>query len=63
MFRPEYMTKNTRSSQRYKKHEKNSMSKRDSLLVRGKWDKNLLFVPLRQRSKACQSIHFLLYDY
>lgn len=35
-FRPKYMIRNTRSSQRYKRNNENSMSKGDTLLSKNK---------------------------
>lgn len=62
-FKPRYMSKNTRSSQRYKRYDKNSISRRGLSLVKDKWDKNLLVVFLLLRGKVYESIYFLLYDY
>lgn len=62
-FRPGYMARNTRSSQEHRGHDENSMGKGDSLSAKGKWDLNLLVVPLWQGGKVYESTYFLLYDY
>lgn len=61
--RPRYMSRNTRSSRWHREHDKNSMSKRGSLLAKDKWDKNLLVILLKQGGKTCKSTHFLLCNY
>lgn len=63
IFKPGYIAKNTRSSRSYRKYDENSMGKRGSCLVKGKWDKNLLVVSIWYGGKVCESTYFLLCDY
>lgn len=44
MFRVEYMAKTTRSRQRYRKHNKNNMGYKGSLLAKNKLDQKLLSI-------------------
>ncbi len=57
------MARNTRSSQRHKGNDENSMGGGGISLAKGKWDKNLFVIPFRQGDRACGSTHFLLCDY
>ena len=45
--RPRYIAKYTRSSQKHKEYDENSMGKRGSLSAKGKCDYNLLVVSLK----------------
>lgn len=62
MFRPKYIVRNTRSSQKYRMHDEKSMGRGGSLLAKKKSDKNLFIISFQQRGKSYKLTHFLLYD-
>ena len=57
------MAKNTKSSQGHRRHDKNSIGGGGRLLAKSKWNKSFFVIPLWQRGKAYEFIHFLLCDY
>ncbi len=57
------MARNTRLSRGYRKNDENSMGGGGTLSAKGNWDKKRIVVPLLPGGKACESTHFLLYDY
>ncbi len=57
------MVRNIKSTRGHKRNNENSMGGEGISSAKSTWNKNLLVIPLRQGGKACESTHFLLYDY
>ncbi len=58
-FRAGYMAGDSRSSREHGGHDEKSMVQGGSSSAKGKWDKNLRLVPLRQGGQTCESTHIM----